>query len=220
MEFIRYFFSQILRFINVSIGYIPFSNQVIRFVYPKPITKTITYSKSKFLVDTKDYLDWSLYYNGFYRPRVSWFILRQLPKLLGVRPVIFDIGAANGCQTILLAEVVGTGTVVAIECHAILFEKLKKEVLLNGYENKVLLVNAAIASNDGKAVFYFPEKEDANQANGRKGVSGDNLLVAKTVETKTFKTMLSQYQLQRVDMIRIDIQGYEEEFFKNNEYIL
>jgi FkbM family methyltransferase len=200
-------------------GYLPGLGRLMRFLNPAPVKKIISYSKSKIEVDTGHHNDWKIYYNGFYKSDVSRFILDKLPDFIGKNPACFDVGAGTGNLSILLAEICGDkGRVVSVEVNPDVFKRLKIQIKLNNLQNKIIAVNKAISDTGGSVYFHFPKENSFNILNSRQLVNGESGGVS--VESVRFFSLMKDIKINKADFIRIDIQGFEPNFFKDNEDIL
>jgi FkbM family methyltransferase len=108
-----------------------------------------------------------------------------------------DIGANVGLMTLYLAEHCTSGRIIAVEPHRSIFEALEKTLAANGIKNAVT-VNAAIDEQNGEVPFT----EDS--AYGRIDPTGTTL-----VQAMTLATLLERYGMDRVDFIKIDVEGHE-----------
>lgn len=117
---------------------------------------------------------------------------------------IIDIGAHVGYYTALFAKLVGpTGTVYAFEPDKDNFGLLEKNV---GNRKNVHLFNEAISDKDGFIDFYKI-----------KGSTGCHSLIAPqndevkkiNIPTATIDSFIKKHHLNKVDFIKIDIEGGE-----------
>jgi FkbM family methyltransferase len=126
-----------------------------------------------------------------------------------------DIGAHIGRYTIMAAKRIGdSGRVIAIEAHPETFELLNKNIKLNGLHN-VMTINTVVTSQKGKVKLYLP-----GQANGftvyntimiNRANPTENFL---EVEANTLDNILNENNIQRVNYLKIDVEGAELEVLK------
>ena len=146
------------------------------------------------------------YLQGSYEPHVTQAILRM------VRPtwVCVDIGGNVGYFTLLLAKLVeAQGRVVAFEAHPGNAERLRSNVRLNGFENRVRVENVAVADGTSTAVKLFPGR---GHASGEWNIVGHDVEGNPTSpELEVPATSLDTYfpPGSRVDFIKMDIEGGE-----------
>ena len=108
-----------------------------------------------------------------------------------------DIGANIGLMTFYLSEYCTSGRIVSVEPNRAVFRALQNTIRANGIKNATA-VNVAIDERDGEVRFA----EDS--AYGHIDPSGGTL-----VEAMTFATLLERYKMDRVDFIKIDVEGHE-----------
>jgi len=134
--------------------------------------------------------------------------LRYLNRLLGEGDGFIDCGANIGTFTLRGAEIVGAGgRVVAIEPSSLSFRRLCANVDANRL-SQVVPVKQAISDAEGTARLY-------HAADG--GAASFSLLAntAETdeefeeVATATIDRLAEQHRLERVDVIKLDIEGAE-----------
>ncbi|MPM40137.1 hypothetical protein SDC9_86776 [bioreactor metagenome] len=132
-----------------------------------------------------------------YEPYETQLILRQTKK----GNTIIDVGANIGYYTVLLADKVGrTGKVYAFEPDKINFEILEKNIEANHLKN-VEIINAAVGSKAGKLKLH-KSKENL----------GDHKLYGNDKEIEEVKIIkLDEYIKEKVDLMKIDTQGWEPE---------
>jgi len=119
--------------------------------------------------------------------------------------IAVDIGANVGLITLLMARAVGrSGRVFAFEPGPRAFRFLQMNVELNGYEH-IVLENVAVCDRVGQADLQVCLGGESD--NRLSGVEADENQYAR-VRVKT--TTIDQYlRGQRVDLIKMDIQGSE-----------
>jgi FkbM family methyltransferase len=131
---------------------------------------------------------------------------RLLQQFLKPGMNVVDIGGNLGYYALLEAHTVGdTGRVIAIEPVAVNFDQLSKNVEANGYRN-ILLHNVAIGASNGTAPMYLSEKSNWHSLHRTARTTREI-----TVRVSTLDALLAQHQLPSVDLIRMDLEGYEVE---------
>ena len=121
---------------------------------------------------------------------------------LGPGDVFVDVGANVGTLSVLAAGVVGpAGRVLAVEPHPRTFDLLRRTVDANGATN-VTCVDAACGAAPGRATITdHPRKDDNNNVDP----SGEGF----PVRTATLADLLAEHEVERVDLLKIDVEGYE-----------
>ena len=116
--------------------------------------------------------------------------------------IVLDVGANIGAHTIPLAQLVGSGgVVVAFEPQPFLHRILCANLVLNGIPN---VLTYAMALGDCEGDCLVPVL-DYSQPNNFGGIAIDMVKEGEVVPPG----MLDAFQLERVDFIKLDVEGYE-----------
>jgi FkbM family methyltransferase len=130
--------------------------------------------------------------------------------------IVIDVGAAFGLYTIPSSRQVGqSGKVIAIEAHPNNYEMLSRNVKLNNLTN-VSCLNYAVYSTKTKVKIY------TNYTIMSDRISGEEEEKAKEVNADTLDNILEQSRVsaERVNWIKIDVEGAELEVLKGAHKIL
>jgi len=139
---------------------------------------------------------------GKYESYETELILRQIKK----EDVVVDVGANIGYYTVILAK--KCKKVYAFEPDKINFEILKKNVEINKLEN-VILINAAVGSKDEEKILY---KSKDNL--------GDHKLFGEGEKEKVKIIKLDNFVKEKVNLVKIDTQGWEPEIFEGAKNLI
>jgi FkbM family methyltransferase len=116
-----------------------------------------------------------------------------------------DVGANCGAFTLFAARQVGpSGRVVAVEPMPEMLHRLRFNIGLNGLSN-VDVVPTAVGSEPGTATLFVDES--------RRGLSSMTKLEGAApieVPIVTLQSVLEKHGIERVDALKIDIEGYED----------
>lgn len=129
-------------------------------------------------------------------------VWRHLMARVREGDVVADVGAHVGVYTVALARRVGPrGRVVAFEPDAANFRQLESHVRLNDVGDRVSLIQAAVAKHAGTVL-----------------VSGDGTSEVRVDRTpnETSRSVPavaidSHFTAERIDILKIDVEGYELE---------
>lgn len=117
---------------------------------------------------------------------------------------VVDIGGNIGYYAMLEARLVGpAGTVIAIEPMPLNSEMLCNNVQANGYRN-IYIHKVAIGDRDGTALMYIAEKSNWHSLHPPPSPKGE-----MKVPVYTLDSLLMPYNLPSVDLVRMDLEGYE-----------
>lgn len=121
---------------------------------------------------------------------------------------VIDVGANFGYYTLLMADAVGeTGHVIAIEPNLEAVALLAQSVLLNGHLGRTRIVPSALGAAAGQRLLYLPDSEPKNACL----VDRADLPGGRTVEVSTVTMDEVALACPKVDLIKIDAEGGEQE---------
>ena len=160
----------------------------------------------KININTKNYIDACIYYLGDYEPNLKI----HFKRLIKENDTVLDIGANIGFHTLYFAELTGVnGKVIAFEPIPINFKTLKNNVSLNNFP-RIVLVNKALGNTNSQMNIHINEQtqnpgafnlfEDGVRNTIIECIKGDDYLQANSIE--------------KIDFIKIDVEGYEYEVLK------
>jgi FkbM family methyltransferase len=166
-----------------------------------------------FPVDRGTLIGWSIHFFGSYEPEVRAEIRRRL------RPgdTAIDVGANAGWHTLLMACRVGAGgLVVAVEPNPSSRERLEHGIAINRLTN-VRADPRALADREGTRTFEAPPAGHVWDGTGRliggdvgSGFSRvDAREKGRLVTVTTVDALAAEYSLDRVALIKIDVEGWE-----------
>jgi len=155
----------------------------------------------------------------FYSSGPGWaydydYLLSQFSTHLGYHylpkegDVVIDVGAGVGEELMIFSRCVGNaGKVFAIEAHPKTFQALTYNNSQNDFKNTVLL-NVAVSDQAG---YIFIEDTHDSLANKVSKVQAGN---GFKVEAITIEGLASTYQLEKIDLIKVNIEGAEQLLIK------
>ncbi len=137
--------------------------------------------------------------------------------------LVVDIGANEGYYTLKIKQNNPMCKVMAIEPNPLAFEILKKNIESNKIQG-VILVNKAICNRNGKMTLEIVESVSA--IGGRDVRVIDRPWLKKEMIRKikvdciTLERLFRIYNIDRVDILKLDIEGMEFDILKNSKNIL
>jgi len=130
-----------------------------------------------------------------------------LQKFITADATVLDIGANVGALTLLMASLTPQGRVIAIEPGPTTFARLQANVELNPQLSKrVDIYQLGIADQPG--MLYW--QEDANVPGNAGLLSQEGI----EVKVEALDEFIPQLALDRLDFIKIDVEGMEYEVIK------
>lgn len=160
-------------------------------------------------LDLKEGIDFSIWLLGSFEPET----VRCYQRLVKVGNVVLDIGANIGAHTLLLAKLTGeTGRVIAFEPTDYAFSKLLKNRSLNpdlaGHIQgmQYMLVDSDTQESTAPPLYSsWPLRDDEDLHKLHQG----RLMTTSGASTKTLDSVILSIGLDRVDYIKLDIDGFE-----------
>jgi len=151
--------------------------------------------------------------DGYFDLRISQFLERF------IRPgmTYVDVGVNLGVYAVLAASLVGSrGRVIGVEALPRLLPFLVDNFSMNGFSDRVELLSFAAADQEGPVTIHDFERyngastivrEVARLQEGRLADEGRPI----TVQARTLTNLLADAKVQRVDLLKIDVEGFETE---------
>ncbi len=144
--------------------------------------------------------------------------VKELVSGIAPRCVVLDIGAHIGMYTVRLADICREGRIVAVEPDPRNRVYLKANVALNRLRN-VEIVPYAISDKSGEKV-RFALATVSGHSRINKTIKDSEYYDYIYVETITLDDLVESIGLEKVDFIKIDVEGYEMHVLRGAEKII
>ena len=162
------------------------------------------------LVNTKDLIGWKIFFFGEYEQDTN----QVLAKYLKEDFVVIEAGANIGSESLLISRLAPQGKVYCFEPNPYTFDRLKINIAINELNN-VYAYDYALGEADGAIHFNIYPKGFCNAGMSSKYM--ETPLTKKiTVTQKTLDNFVKEQQIERVDFIKMDIQGAEMDMIKGS----
>ncbi|KPK96609.1 MAG: hypothetical protein AMJ95_13285 [Omnitrophica WOR_2 bacterium SM23_72] len=159
-------------------------------------------------------LEGAIYYYGTYEAGT----LEVLQKSLQAGHVFFDVGSNIGFMSLFASRLIGkSGSVYSFEPEPETFAILKENVRLNKLNN-IYLFDMALGSEKKEVFIYRDLKTDRGKASLIRPEQGD--VRPSRVPLRTLDDFIAQNRISRIDMIKIDVEGWEMEVLRGAKKIL
>ncbi len=162
-------------------------------------------------LDLSDWMEWHLYY-GFSDPSQE-----NLLRLCRPNDVVIDVGANIGATMVQTCQRVGnSGMVIGFEPDPKSFRKCQEHLSLNRCEH-ALVLPLGVGSEASKKVLRVrvPSNQGMNQISPE-GLETDGV----SIQVTTLDSFVREKALKRLDVIKIDVEGYENEVLKGAQACL
>jgi FkbM family methyltransferase len=138
-------------------------------------------------------------------------VWRALMSELKPDDIFVDVGAFVGLYTIAVARrLQSSGRVVAFEPDDRNYSLLQEHVRLNELQGNIELHHAAVSDQSGRSYFLADGSSEARLVSS----AGANTVMAKVV------TIDLIFAGRRIDVLKIDVEGYEEKVLRGADKIL
>ena len=136
------------------------------------------------------------------------------------RPVIFDCGANIGMATLFFKWLYPNSSIYSFEPDPATFELLKYNVEKNKLKD-VYLFNWAISDHDGKIDFYVDKKTPGSlvMSTKKERMTEHQQFSSDKIEVScvSFANFISNQKLSKIDYLKMDIEGAENEVLQDLE---
>jgi FkbM family methyltransferase len=139
-------------------------------------------------------------------------IISKLP----VNGVFIDLGANIGAITIPVCKNRGDITAIALEASPQMVKYLNENVNMNSIDN-CSIENVAIWDKHDHTISFFVPQEQYGKGMISVHSSEHNI---QRVKTTTLDQLCIKYNVNKVDLIKVDIEGFEYFAFKGGEKLL
>jgi FkbM family methyltransferase len=214
---VRYFFRFVLKTCPVRIGKIPALNLLTRLGIARDFTAVTTFDKDiQVQVDLDDWIQKQIFFFGSYL--LEQQETRYWCKSVRHGEIILDIGANIGYYSLLASKRIGNqGKVYAFEAAPETFRKLSANIQRNAMTN-VVAINLAITNFRGTIDLHIADTRNTGMSSiaAFADESGETV----TVPCDTLDNIANDHSLDRVDRIKIDVEGAEMMVLKGMENTL
>jgi FkbM family methyltransferase len=213
--------AEILSWIGGRFGKPPGFERVVRFLLPIERCADgpeicLVRDGSLFLTRLGLPLGWHVALFGSYEPELRDIMRTVLPR----DGVAIDVGANVGWHTLLMARLVGPrGRILAVEANPSVCERLLRNVRLNRL-GQIEVVACAAAESKRILEFFGPGADERGSASGHVVADAEEKAGTIRVETCTLDAIVLERQIDRIDLLKIDVEGFEWPVLQGAERII
>jgi FkbM family methyltransferase len=196
---------------------LPFMRDIIgklippEYLYTKPSLRNYRSNGLQMKLDISNLVDHFIYFS-FEHKAISNFVSR-----LKTDDIVVDVGANIGYTTLLFAKKCTQGKVLSIEPSKELFKTINDHIALNATSN-VLALNIGIGEKASIGRLF--KIDEFNTGRNRILEDNDKGTNSETIEIRTLDEVVESTALQRINAIKIDVEGYEFKVLQGAERIL
>lgn len=181
------------------------------------VTEVLTTSNDgiQFLLHMPEDSSWfSIYYDGNFETGT----LEVLKRIVKSDDIILDIGANIGWYTTHISRLIPKGHCHAFEPVPSIFAKLKKHCEINNVQGNVTLNMLALGDKVGSVELHtFPDLPHGHSSISSLGRSTYDVSLAEMIPLDMY---LTKNSLNKVDIIKIDVEGAEALVLEGAERLL
>jgi FkbM family methyltransferase len=172
----------------------------------------------EFLLHPHYHLDYNIIAFGTYDVPVANFVEKNIRAGM----VCLDVGANVGVVALQLARKTGaTGAVHCFEPVPHVFQRLLRHVERNHFQQTITLHQVALSNRTGSIAMGVADPLNTNQGMGSIAAPKATGLVSEIrTTTATLDEFARETRLERLDFIKVDIQGAEPLFLEGGEATL
>ncbi len=171
------------------------------YQYPKGSFRQEVRDGISYKLDISDMVDWYIYY-GFKEPARE-----TLLDLIPEDACFLDVGANVGQVTLHASRLVGPkGRVIAFEPAPFNLARLNANLKLNPVKNVTV---EQLGLGDRPGSFLISNVDEGNQGMNRIVQQPSDAGRTSRIHVTTLDTYVNEHMLEKVDMIKIDVEGFE-----------
>jgi FkbM family methyltransferase len=190
-----------------------FNSTAIKFIpnnyqYKKNTWRTVCRDGINYRLDIYDYIDWWLYFGIKDEGRDELYALTKTGA------IIFDIGTNVGETLMNFAKLVGpNGFVHGFEPDTVNHARCMQNIKLNDFKN-IVINKKGLGNVPGKFSLMVdtPSNRGGNRISEKAGEKD-----VETIDVITLDDYVSDFSLDRLDLIKIDVEGFEFNVLKGAE---
>lgn len=145
--------------------------------------------------------------------------LQNLEEKIKENFIIVDVGANIGTMTVRFAKLASLGKIIAFEPSLQTYNRLIKHIEINNLTN-IIAVNQGVGYKSGAFKLYKVVETNPGMNRILPNNLSDEVLEFEYISVSTLEKELEKLQVKKVDLIKIDVEGYEYQVLKGAEKIL
>lgn len=173
--------------------------------------------QGEFLIDRRSDIFERLVLDGLYEPD----LVRYCTQYFQADKDVIDIGANVGFYTVMFGKNMRSGRVLAVEPTRNALDRLRKNIVLNRVDDKVIIFEGAVSDRAGTTTIrVVPGKEEYSSlgAMAHKAILGEQYAIEEVISL-TIDELVARHDL-RPGFIKVDVEGGEYLVFSGASGVL
>lgn len=147
--------------------------------------------------------DITVFYENFWEKIYSHPVVKNQPI-----QTVLDLGAHVGCSALYFLSQFPGSTIYAVEADPDNFRLLQTNLSSANFSNRVSTIHAAISDHNGKLYLQKQHFSYNSRVSEEPGSYAVNAI--------TVSSLLEQYHIPQIDLLKIDIEGWEDVVLQQN----
>jgi FkbM family methyltransferase len=156
-----------------------------------------------------------------FEPPMPTLFLRAVRERPGL---VIDVGANTGFYALIAAGASPENRVLAFEPDPSVLDDLRRNIALNGFEDRITVQAHALSDRIGKAPLFVPTQEHGliETSSSLEAAFKEAHSAVHEVEVTTLDTLLGGWRdrLRRVTVIKVDVEGHEAPVLRGAERLI
>lgn len=221
----------IMRILKYIYDFLPFKKYVFRLLRPLKLPYNLIkhlHFKGIFKVNVENRVFLIMHYGYQIENELFWYGLLNGWEKISMKlwidlckesQVILDIGANTGVYSLVAKALSPKAQVYGFEPVERVFQKFKYNNELNKFG--IFCYDFAISNQDGEALIYEIPSEHVYSVTVNKNTTQNEKANSTEIKTKKLSTFIKEQKIDRVDLMKIDVETHEAEVLEGmGEYLL
>lgn len=173
----------------------------------KGVNLVVNYDDNlKFLLNTKEFIGWNIFFHKYYEYETNTVLKNYIKKDF----YVIEAGANNGSETIIIGNILksGRGKIFAFEPAPLPFKVLLINITLNELQQVIQPYDLLLGEEESYVNFFLASDSDANQGKSSKYKFNESSQKITKRQT-TLDKFIEEQNIEKVDFLKMDIQGSE-----------
>lgn len=169
------------------------------YLYPKESMRQVTRNNIRYILDISNVVDHFIYFGFTER------VYDPVEKDIKQAKVVFDIGANIGTTAMYFSSINSTAEIYAFEPHPKTYQRAEDNLKSNSFKN-ISLIKLGFGNKPDQVKLY---EVNSNNPGMNRIIPDNNEFPFVVIEIDTMDNFVQRQGIQKVDFIKIDVEGFE-----------